>query len=131
MKKLMLIIGLTLFSLNANALYLQPCYNTAMRDQAVSYSYQSCINSNFRAVEREIRRNGGRNVFLQHCSNFGDRVDYFYTSCINRNFRSVERAIAKPIFLGMCTNFNPDRLDFSFENCVRSNYRNIERAVRR
>lgn len=130
MKKLIILIGLSLFSLNANALYLQSCYNNTMGNQAVSYSYQSCINSNFRTVERELRNNGGY-MYLQHCSNIGDLVNYSFTSCINRNFREVERKIAKPIFLGMCTNFNPETLDFSFENCVRSNYRNIERAVRK
>ncbi|MBT7611261.1 MAG: hypothetical protein HN576_15990 [Bacteriovoracaceae bacterium] len=129
MKKLIIAFGLTLFSLNANALYLQTCYNHTVGNQAVSYSYQSCINRNFRAIEREIRRTGNRYVYLQNCSNFGDLVDYSFTTCINRNFRSVERVIRKPIFLNMCTNFTPTRLDFSFENCVRSNNRNLERAL--
>jgi hypothetical protein len=130
MKKLIILLGLSLFSLNANALYLQSCFNNSVGNQPVSYSYQSCINANFRSVERELSRNGGY-IYLQHCSNIGDRVNYSFTSCINRNFRLVERKIFKPIFLGMCTNFNPERLDLSFENCVRSNYRNVERAFRR
>jgi hypothetical protein len=129
MNKLIIAIGLTLISLNANALYLQNCYNHTSGNQAVSYSYQSCVNRNFRTIEREVRRRG-EHVFLRNCSNIGNLVSYSFTSCINNNFRSVERVIRKPIFLNMCTNFNPQRLGYSFESCVTSNNRNLERVLR-
>jgi len=126
MKKLILALAVMLTSLNANAIFLQSCHNNSYGDDAVSFSYQSCVNRNFREIEREI----DEPVFLQHCSNYGDRVEYSFTSCINRNFRTIERKIKDPIFLSLCSNFNPDRLDFSFESCVNRNYRNIERSLR-
>lgn len=127
MKKLILAMAISLTSFSANAIFLQQCFNHVSGNQAVSYSYQSCINRNFREIERNIETP----VFLQHCSNYGTRVDYFFTSCINRNFKEIEREINEPIFLNFCTNFTPDRLDFSYTSCVNRNYRALERVLRK
>ncbi|MCO4792880.1 MAG: hypothetical protein KC493_04155 [Bacteriovoracaceae bacterium] len=126
MKKLIATLAFVLVSTNAHAIFLQSCYNHTFGDEAVSYSYQSCSNSNFREIERNIEEP----MFLQHCSNFGDQVQYSYTSCMNRNFREIERKLEQPVFLSHCSNFRPDTLDFSFESCVRRNYSEIERKLR-
>jgi hypothetical protein len=114
-----------IISMNASALILFPCYNYASPNNAVSYSYQSCINSNFNSIEREVNAP----IFLQYCSNFGSGVDYSFTSCINNNFRSVERALSRPIFLSNCMNFSNTDLDFSFSSCVNNNFRSVERGI--
>ncbi|MFT6069212.1 MAG: hypothetical protein ACJAT2_000311 [Bacteriovoracaceae bacterium] len=127
MKSLLLTV-LFVFSFNANAnLFLPSCYNHIGGTDAVSFSYQSCINSNFRAIERELEGN----QFFSYCSNIGNDVSFSFISCVQRNFREVERALRPTnVFLNYCSNFTRDRLDFSFTSCVNSNWRSVERAVR-
>jgi hypothetical protein len=125
MKKLIAVMAFVLVSTNAHAIFLQSCYNHTFGNDAVSFSYQSCINSNFREIERNI----DEPIFLSYCSNIGDRVSFSFTSCINRNFSEVERKLGQPIFLSHCTNFSQDRLDFSYESCVRRNFSEIERNI--
>lgn len=126
MKKLILALAITLTSFSANAIFLQNCHNTSWGNDAVSFSYQSCLNRNFREIERATPGS----LFLQHCSNFGSQVSYFFESCVNNNFRSIERAIDNPIFLSLCHNFSRDRLDFAFESCVNRNFSTVERELR-
>ncbi len=126
MKKLIIFLGIGLFSLNANALFLRYCTNSTLNnDDAVSYSYQFCINNNFRTIERAVENR----IFLQYCSNLGQGVDSSFIGCINRNFKEVQRELnrSKPLFLNHCFNSSFNQLNYSFETCVRSNYRNIER----
>lgn len=125
MKKLIAVMAFVLVSTSAHAIFLQSCYNHTFGNDAVSFSYQSCINSNFREIERNI----DEPIFLSYCSNIGDRVSFSFTSCINRNFSEVERKLGQPIFLSHCTNFSQDRLDFSYESCVRRNFSEVERNI--
>lgn len=127
MKSILLTVFLV-FSTTASAnLFLPSCYNHIGGNDAVSFSYQSCVNNNFRAIERELEGS----QFFQYCSNFGDDVSFSFISCVQRNFREVERALRPTnIFLNYCSNFSRDRLDFSFTSCVNSNWRSVERATR-
>ena len=102
------------------AIFLGSCFNYG---NGVSYSYQSCITSNFNSISRET---GG---FLSYCSNFGDEVSYSFTSCINSNFREVARKLNNEIFLPDCFNFDRKNLDYSFISCANSNFTTIERAI--
>lgn len=127
MKSFLLTI-LFVVSTSANAnLFLPSCYNHIGGTDAVSFSFQSCVNSNFRAIERELEGS----QFFMYCSNIGSDVSYSFISCVQSNFRSVERALRPTnVFLNYCSNFSRDRLDFSFTSCVNSNWRSIERATR-
>lgn len=123
------IIGLFLLvSTSASAnLFLPSCYNYSSGGDAVSFSYQACLNNNFRAIERAVEDR----QFFQYCSNVGNQVSYFFVSCVQNNFRKTKQALRnRNLFLQRCTNFNPDTLDFSFTSCVNSNWRSVERAVR-
>ncbi len=126
--KSLLITLLLVLSANANAdIFLSSCHNYANGRDAVGYSYQFCLNNNFRAIEREVEGN----LFLSNCSNYGETVSFSFTSCVQRNFREIERALrATNVFLSYCSNFSRDSLDFSFTNCVNSNWRSVERALR-
>lgn len=117
------ILGLA-FCVSAQAVFMQSCFNNATGNDAVSYSYEACLNHNFREIERELPE-----FYGQHCSNFPrDRVNYFFTSCINSNFRSADRLL-QGAFLMSCTNYNSDRLGYGFESCVNRNFREIEKAL--
>ena len=105
---------------NTESIFLGSCYNYGT---GVSYSYQSCINSNFSSIGRET---GG---FMSYCSNFGDEVSYSFTSCVNSNFREAARKLNNEIFLPDCFNFDRKNLDYSFISCANSNFMNLERAV--
>ncbi|MBT3586213.1 MAG: hypothetical protein HN509_15000 [Halobacteriovoraceae bacterium] len=125
--KTLLATAVMIFSFNANALFLNSCYNTTFGDEAVSYSYESCLNRNFREIEREV----DEIMFLNRCSNFPrNMVSYSFTSCLTRNFREIERKLGNSIFLNRCTSFRTDTLDFSFTSCVNRNFRTIERELR-
>lgn len=102
------------------SIFLGSCYNFG---NGVSYSYQSCINSNFNAIGRDL---GG---FMSYCSNFGDEVSYSFTSCINSNFREAARQLNNQVFLPDCFNFDRKNLDYSFISCANSNFMNLERAI--
>lgn len=127
MKNLVMIFTFVLFqnissaaNINTESIFLGSCYNYGT---GVSYSYQSCINSNFSSVGRET---GG---FMSYCSNFGDEVSYSFTSCVNSNFREAARKLNNEIFLPDCFNFDRKNLDYSFISCANSNFMNLERAV--
>lgn len=133
--KLVLIVGLSIFSvahandkaeINANedkgTIFLSYCSHFG---SGVSYSFQSCANSNFSAVAREI---GG---FFPYCTNFGQEVDYGFTSCVNSGFREAQRKLDNKVWLQDCYNFNRETLDYSFVSCVNSNFSQIQREVGR
>jgi len=121
------LIGLML-SFNAHAVFLQYCSNYSMPNNPVSFSFSSCVNSNFNSIDRELEAP----TFFSYCSNFGSQVDYFFVSCINSNFRTAEQALReKNIFLQHCSNFRNDELDFFFVSCVNNNFREVERALSR
>lgn len=96
--------------------YLSYCSNFGT---GVNYSFQSCVNSNFSSVQREV---GG---FYGYCMNIGNEVDYSFTSCVNSGFREAQRQLGNNIWLQDCYNFNRDTLDFSFVSCVNSNFSRI------
>lgn len=89
----------------------------------VSFSFQSCVNSNFSRVASEL---GG---FSSYCSNIGDEVSFSFTSCVNRNFSNAQSRGDGSLYLRYCTNFDRTRLDFSYVSCVNSNFNAIERYV--
>ena len=91
----------------------------------VSYSFQSCVNSNFSSVQREL---GG---FFSYCMNIGKEVDYSFTSCVNSGFREAQRQLGNNVWLQDCYNFNRDSLDFSFVSCVNSNFSRISSEIAR
>lgn len=103
-----------------NNVYLSYCSNFGT---GVSYSFQSCVNSNFSDIGREL---GG---YLSYCSNFGDGVSYSFTSCVNQGFREAARLLDNSIYLSDCMNFDQKNLDYSFISCVNSNYGQISRAI--
>ncbi len=89
----------------------------------VSYSFQSCVNSNFSSVQREI---GG---FFSYCMNIGKEVDYSFTSCVNSGFREAQRQLGNNVWLQDCYSFNRDTLDFSFVSCVNSNFNRLSNEI--
>lgn len=89
----------------------------------VSYSFQSCVNSNFSSVSREI---GG---YFSYCTNFGNEVDYGFTSCVNSGFREAQRQLNNNVWLQDCFNFDRTTLDFSFVSCVNSNFNQLQREI--
>ena len=89
----------------------------------VSYSFQSCVNSNFSAVSRIT---GG---FFQNCMNFGQEVDYGFTSCVNSGFREAQRQLDNTVWMQSCMNFDRKTLDYSFISCVNSNFSAIQREI--
>jgi len=128
MKKIYFIVIGLFFSLNAHAVFLQYCSNFGRVDNPVSFSYTSCVNSNFNTIGREVNPP----AFFRYCSNFGSRVDYFFISCINDNFRSAQYTINDPnLFLSHCSNYRDTELEFSFTSCVQRNYSEIERSLNR
>ncbi len=124
MKKLFILLSLFTINLFANetasSLYLSYCSHYG---DGVSYSFQSCANSNFSSVSFKL---GG---YLSNCMNFGTEVDYSFVSCINSNFREIERKLNNEIYLSYCSNFDRKTLDFSFISCVNSNFRQIEYKI--
>lgn len=101
-------------------IYLQYCSHFGT---GVSYSFQSCVNSNFSSVARVT---GG---FFQHCMNFSQEVDYGFTSCVNYGFREAQRQLNNNIWLQDCMNFDRKTLDYSFISCVNSNFSTIQREI--
>lgn len=89
----------------------------------VSYSFQSCVNSNFSSVSRIT---GG---FYQNCMNFGQEVDYGFTSCVNNGFREAQRQLQNTVWMQTCMNFDRKTLDYSFISCVNSNFSAIQREI--
>lgn len=106
--------------IQSEAIFLGSCFNYGT---GVSYSYQSCINSNFNSIGRDL---GG---FMSYCSNFGDEVSYSFTSCVNSNFREAARKLNNEVFLPDCFNFDRKNLDYSFISCANSNFMTLERAI--
>lgn len=127
MKFLLLIVTFFLFqniatatNKNTESIFLGSCFNYGT---GVSYSYQSCVNSNFNSISRDL---GG---FMSYCSNFGDEVSYSFTSCVNSNFREAARQLNNQVFLPDCFNFDRKNLDYSFISCANSNFMNLERVI--
>ena len=89
----------------------------------VSYSFQSCVNSNFSAIDRVL---GG---FALNCMNIGKEVSYAFTSCVNANFRQVELKLEGNVWLQDCVNFDRTNLEYMFISCVNSNFKKIEREI--
>jgi hypothetical protein len=124
MKKLFILISLLSFNLFANTksegIYLSYCshYGTG-----VSYSFQSCANSNFSSVSFKL---GG---YLSNCSNYGTEVDYSFVSCINSNFQEIERKLNNEIYLSYCSNYDRSSLEYAFVSCVNNNFRQIEYKI--
>lgn len=116
----MLIVA-TLITTNAMGnVYLRDCYE--YQQQGVSYSYQSCVSSNFSSIQMEI---GG---YMNYCSNFGNEVSYSFTSCIQNNFDRVQREIPQ-LYLSYCSNFDRERLSYSFTSCVNRNFQAIQNEI--
>jgi len=91
----------------------------------VSYSFSSCINSNFSNVQREI---GG---FFPYCMNIGNDVSYSFVSCVNSGFREAQRQLQNNVWMQDCYNFDRTSIDFSFVSCVNSNFNTLTREINR
>ena len=89
----------------------------------VSYSFTSCVNSNFRSLGYELPR-----VFLSHCSNYGPDLSYNFESCVSRNFRNIERELG--MFLSLCFN-SGGGVSYSFISCINRNMNDISYELRR
>ncbi len=130
MKKMILLVSLSALSILPFAkaeevsekapIFLSYCSHFGT---GVSYSFQSCVNSNFSAVARIT---GG---FYQYCMNIGQEVDYGFTSCVNSGFREAQRQLNNNIWLQDCMNFDRKTLDYSFISCVNSNFNTIQREI--
>ncbi len=128
MKNLVLAIGLLIASLGSLQAR-KPDENKLIRycsnfGSGVSYSFESCVNSNFDSVKRDL----GAAIFFS-CVNVGSEVDYGFTSCIESNFRQAERLLAGRVWLDTCRNYDRSTLDFSYVSCVNSNFREIDSAL--
>lgn len=126
-KLLFIVMLLTSSSIFANSeekrVYPQYCSNYSSGNQAVSYSYSSCVNNNFHAFGRELD-----GMYLSYCSNFGDDVSFSYINCINSNFSTLSRELDIP-YLGYCNNFRNDELSYSFQSCVVRNNDTVARYI--
>ena len=114
-------LSLGTFSAEKNSVFLSYCSNFG---DGVSYSFQSCVNSNFSTIQREV---GG---FFSYCSNFGQEVDYSFTSCVNQGFREAQRQLENSVYLQDCYNFDRKTLDYSFISCVNSNFSSLAREIK-
>ncbi len=107
--------------------YLSNCYNYISDNDPVSFSYESCVNRNFRTSGREM--NG---LYLSTCINFDrNEVSSSFTYCINSNFSSIALNLKDRPYLLNCYNFSPKRLDISFINCVNRNFKIVGRALKK
>ena len=102
-------------------IFLGSCNNFGT---GVSYMFQSCVNSNFSTISREI---GG---FYSSCTNFSTEVDYFFTSCVNSGFRQAQRELGNSVWVQDCANYDRKTLDYSFISCVNSNFSQIQRVIK-
>lgn len=105
---------------NQDKAYMSYCTHSG---PGVSYFFQSCVNSNFSTVVREI---GGH---YSYCMNGGNEVDYFFVSCINSNFSTAQRQLNNTIYVQYCTSSDRTTLDYFFQSCVNSNFNRIQRAI--
>jgi len=124
MKKLILALALVFSGAVSANIYLENCSAFSTPMDPVPYSFQSCINRNFRKVDRAL------NTFSSFCSNIGGGVSYSFTACVQRNFSSVDLKLPA-MYLEYCSNFSRDRLDFSYVSCINRNYRKIATALNR
>ena len=102
--------------------FIQHCSNTG--SSGVSFSFEGCINNNFREIDREF----GYMLHLRFCDNIGDHVSSIFINCINDNFREIDREFNYTLYLSHCYNFG-DNLSYSFENCVNRNFRDIFQEI--
>lgn len=63
------------------------------------------------------------NVYLGHCSNFGQGVGLSFSSCANSNFSSIGRELGS--FNSYCINVG-EEVSYSFLSCMQSNFRSVE-----
>ncbi len=105
---------------NQESYYPRYCSNFGDK---VSFSFTSCVNSNYSQVGFELR-----GIFLNHCSNFGDNLSYSFQSCVTNNFHKIERELG--IFLSYCSNFG-DGVSYSYVSCINRNFSEISRELDR
>lgn len=122
----LLCFGLSL-SISANeeldtSSYVSYCTNFATTGQPVSYSFSSCVNSNFHSLGRDFHPS----VYTSYCSNIGRSVNYSFISCINNNFRTLGRALDRAVYLPNCASYDSNRLSPSFVSCANNNFRRIQ-----
>lgn len=101
----------------ANAPYLPYCFNSSSNE--ISFSFVSCVNSNFSTLDREY------GLYLPYCHQFGDGLPYSFISCVNSNFSTVARKLN--IYLPSCHHYGPDGWYVSYVSCVNGNFSRISR----
>lgn len=97
------------------------CFNSSPTG-GVGFSYENCVNRNFREIRWKLRLN------LNNCVNYSTKVDPSYIYCIERNFDRVDRALTNT-YLRRCSNYGPN-LSYFFQNCVNDNFMKIDRIIR-
>lgn len=105
--------------------YVSHCSNFTSGNQAVSYSFSSCVNNNFNSLGRDFESP----VYTSYCSNFGNSVSYSFISCINNNFSTLARALDRSIYISHCGNYSSDELSYSFVSCANNNFRRINQEL--
>ena len=115
------IVTFLFFSLSTFATTIMNCHNHAPRG-GVSFSYENCVNRNFRQINWELE------LPHNHCVNYGNTVNPNFTYCIERNFERIEREIDS-FYLRWCQNYGPT-LSYIFQSCVNDNFRKIDRALK-
>jgi len=102
--------------------YVSYCSNYSYGNQAVSYAFSSCVNTNFNSLGRDF----DTPIYISYCSNFGNTVSYSFVSCINNNFSRLARELNRSIYLPHCGNYNQNELSYSFISCANDNFRRIK-----
>ncbi len=115
-----LVISILMAS-SVHAIPILSCFNNSPT-RGVSFSYENCVNRNFREVRWKLRLN------LNNCTNYSNQVDPSYIYCIERNFDIVDRALSNT-YLRSCSNYGA-KLSYFFQSCVNDNFRKIERIIR-
>ncbi len=110
----------SIVALSSQAISLENCRNYTQTG-GVSFSYESCVNRNFREISYELDLN------LYHCTNYSNQVDPSFTSCINRNFQNVRRT-ANRLFLMNCYNYGTT-LNYYFVSCTNRNFEEIQKYI--
>lgn len=120
--KLLLALIISVSSVYAS---VTTCYNYPSAQRPVSFSYETCLNKNFRDLAERLDYAN----YMRRCSNYsGRRVSYGFTACINNNFRELASEF-DDLYLSSCYNSGTDELSYGFKSCVRRNIEILDRGI--
>lgn len=97
---------------------IDDCYN--FNSKNVTFSFASCIRSNFQTIETQI------GIKLDDCYNPNDKVSFHFANCIRNNYSQIAQKTNSS--LETCYN-NGNDVTFTFAECVRSNFSSVKQTL--